>query len=560
MRNLLRLLKTASAFSLATAPCFAQEWLSNPPGGTDLELRQLFRVETDGPRTRPVGGGDGGFISEIGTAFAISETALMTAKHVPHEAREFKNTSQSSVVWIPDRTVEVSFAEEKRADPDVDETQRVTITPSPFPTIDASRINLTEEQATPFPLSACDIERGGSYFLVKMRGRNLGIPVVVPITADTDEHSGAGDLRVFTYGGGIAPKDRPEAGDSGSPILDEEGRVVGLLSAILSDEQELYVTLTRDWLDLVPSNVDVACDTSVTKDDLAELQTLLTAYVDEQFEPLQAEVEALQGQAMALAETDVALDKRLGTVEDQLAAVARRTTATVQAMTDRFDGEEFQDQVFREVFEKLRNAEVLPTIDRMTRELSLERWNFSFRSYESGTDSHILNVNYDRDLSSTPFADRLDLCFKPMLPPKPGVDPLDVSATEDPTHRNYYRFADRDPLGSMRCQLKDHQRAGLGGNYRFALQLNLAGHQDIPDWNGMIYAVVFDRTKLTEGTQSPEILHRMVLVGNPEKPSDLLDCYYFGFKQDSRGGVGSDLATFATTLEDERGGVEGCQF
>lgn len=552
------------AVALAAGAAQAQPWMANGPGGIDLELKQIFRVETEGPRAA-TGTADPGFISEVGTAFAIAPRVLMTAKHVPHEAREYRNTSQSSVVWIPDRRVEISYARERLADPDTRDTQRVTITPSAIPTIDASRINLGELQVQPFPLSVCPITKGGTYYLVKLRNGDLGHPVAVPIIADTNEHSGAGDLRLFTHTLNTGHRDVPEGGDSGSPILDAQGRVVGLLTAILADTPDLYVTLTRDWVSLVPPQVKVACDTSVTTRDLDVLAGQMTAYIDAQIQPLHDDVAALAARADALGLADVAFDTELANINVDVARVRLRTTATVQAMTDRFEGEDFQDQVFRDVFNKLRDAEpVIPavnrmneSVNRMAQELSQETWSFDYATYDNDLGGHFVEVRYSRDITAQPYAGRLQLCAKAMLPPGTGVDPDDLRSSEDRTHRSYYRIADRDPENNMdRCQDKEHQVLGRGGLYKFPVYGSDPAYDDFADWNGMIYVTIFDPTEMVEDTDSPQIIHRLVLVFDPEAPSATPDCYYFGYR--AGGGVTDDIASFAARTDEQLSGAETC--
>jgi len=577
------ILTTLGVLLCTSAPSFAQTWLSNAPGDVDLELMQIFRVETDGPRARAEGmTGDPGFISEVGTAFAVAPNALITAKHVPHEAREFRNTSQSSVVWIPDRIVELSFAEERLADPDIDDTQRVTITPSPFPTIDASRINLNRLQAKPFPLSMCPITPGDTYYLVKLRNGDLGLPVVVPITADINEHSGAGDLRLFTHNLTAGSRDTPKGGDSGSPILDEDGQVVGLLTAILDGTPELYVTLTRDWVDLVPPEVRVACDTSVTTRDLEALEAQMTAYIDDELAPLRAETARLAELTGDLVAADEAINDRIGanetsigendtlisghtaditSLQTDIEAVRKRTTATVQAMMDQVEDGEFADALFAEVFEKLRSAEpVIPAVDRIRAELSQETWSFDYSIFEDNSDSHLIDVIYGREITAPPFADNLSFCYKAMLPPAPGVDIDLLAGFENVQAAGFYRFAEKNPGQNMDvCIDKPHQARGRDGVYGFSMQLNVRAYRDVEDWNGMVYAFVYDPSVTMEvnGEPRPEILHRMVFVSDPTNPSAPLECYYYGFKK-ALARVTDDLATIAKTPIEQLNGFETC--
>jgi len=546
--------------AIAFLPCtaFAQDWLANAPGGKDLELLQIFRVETEGPRARlPGTQGDPGFISEVGTAFAISEDTLITAKHVPHEAREFRNTSQSSVVWIPDRIIEVSYAEEKLADPDVDETQRVTITPSPLPTIDASRINLNQIRARPFPLSACPIERGGEYFLIKMRGGDLGLPIVVPIEADINEHSGAGDLRLFTHRLNPGSRDMPRPGDSGSPILDKDGRVIGLLTAILPDSPDLYVTLTRNWLDLVPPGVDVACDLSVEQGDLRQLEASLLSHFEAEIRPMQSKLAELTEKVGILEAADEDIKAQLRDLNRALTTTQSNIFATVRAMLNRIDDEEITNEQFEKIVSLLREAELLPKVTQLVDELSEETWSFDYATFDADIGAHIVQMTYDRNISADPFASRMDFCFKPMFPPREGVDIDDLPASQDHTSRRYYNAVDLNPAAKMTsCQSKLHQDVGRGGTYKFTLPINRTLYEQFPDWNGMVYVSIYDPQVQVDDSDAPEITHRMVMVLDAENPTEPLDCYYFGFKEDLR--IGDNIASFARTTPDERRNIETC--
>lgn len=282
-----RLVKLCCAMLLGvvgTASVAQEAWIKGLPDEVEIDLRpkQLFFLFTSGD-PKPIFNDNGKVIrqkkiKEYGTGFAIAEKVIITAKHVTRSASEFLNQSSDEKIVIPKRDVAFSFPVDSTPNAFIGEPNKdVWVTPSPVVTTDAARLDLDTETVDPFELSVCPIEQGRDYFLLKFRqtgkvetensnAKNLRVPVVVPLKADVDVTARLGNLRRFELKTALNDDnlDRPIGGDSGSPILDSKGRVVGLLTA-LQGSSYLWVTPTASFLDLVPTEIQetVACPDNV---------------------------------------------------------------------------------------------------------------------------------------------------------------------------------------------------------------------------------------------------------------------------------------------------------
>lgn len=319
---------------VGTASSAQETWIKGLPDGVEFELKpkQLFFLYTSGTpkekfdengkpvRQKP--------IKEYGTGFAIADRVIMTAKHVTRGATEFYNQSSDAKIVIPKRKVEFLFPQDAERNAEIKENSDVWVTPSPVITTDAARLNLDTETITPFELSVCPIVEGEDYFLLKFRqsgkgnAKNLNVPVVVPIKANVDVTERLGNLLSFEIK--VAYKDdnldRPIGGDSGSPILDAQGRVIGLLTA-LQGSSYMLVTPTESFLDLVPPEVQ---ETVMCRDNVPVTHKTLNVVSQRQntrHQGLEMEIVRVETDTKTSFE---AVDERLKAMDGLVAALTTR--------------------------------------------------------------------------------------------------------------------------------------------------------------------------------------------------------------------------------------------
>jgi hypothetical protein len=513
------LTKLCCALFLATAgtTSSAQEsWIKGLPDGVNIDLqpKQLFFLFTSGTpkpkfdaNNKPVRQKP---IKEYGTGFAIADKVLITAKHVTRSASDFLNQSSDEKVKIPKRKVEFSFPVDSSRNADIeDPNSDVWVTPSPVVTTDAARVDLDTETVTPFPLSVCPIEEGEDYFLLKFRqsgegnAKNLNVPIVVPLKADVDVTARLGNLRRFEVKTVYSEDnlDRPIGGDSGSPILDASGQVIGLLSAIQGDSY-LWVTPTLAFYDLVPPKARhlADCNSEVTFDDLNKardglageltvLETRLadaTAQFDQQMaaasallatqatriETLQSKLSTLESNTRALEAADVGLletDEKLGAGlqdTDLLATsvmtimlleadkrglpreaiieaikVAARQNTTDDLMTSLGDEDpevvKKIEEIINQLSVRLEEDPVSSTVDEILAEMSKPTWEFWITPNVQGLDQPVFNIAYEREISRPLVTREMVFCMRPMFELNEDSNRSEL-AHLDPTRYSFY--------------------------------------------------------------------------------------------------------------------------
>ncbi|APE44607.1 hypothetical protein BOO69_15190 [Sulfitobacter alexandrii] len=533
----------AVCLALAAGGATAQDWPAH------LETRQLFRVVVKGL------GADGTALQPVkGTAWAVAPGILITADHVTGKALNYKNKSASDKVFIPSRdvTVEVGATRSFQGVPAEKYPQGV-VTPSPFESIDAARIGFPDLQATPFALSACDITGGSGYRVLKFNDGNVFQPAEVDIRLKAYGRSNLGDAGSVVVMTG--PKGTIVEGDSGSPVLDPQDRVIGLVSAINPDSgsavrDEVHVTLVKSFLDLVPLQVgsdeylDIPCSDRVRLRRVDDLRADLDA--------ARADIETLRGEKDALLDRFAALTARNDLLMDQintlmrnqirLAAEAERAGTTTLGLPETVGLEtlaanELLHETGKKLFDNLADLPPLrPTVTRISSELGSPEWSLS-GSISTNNDVAII-FSYDRALSGPPYADELVFCFTPIAWNVPAGTPND----EDPTNRNFYvplegPFEPSDtpldgvfkPRGTMpdSCYPVAHTGqsvAGSGGVTRGSYQwtrtpntlvdlIRLAKRRyPDSDWNGIYYLQVFERVSVGEQGETRYKVHTRALV------------------------------------------------
>ncbi|MEM9432956.1 MAG: hypothetical protein AAGA12_03480 [Pseudomonadota bacterium] len=411
----MRVLKPALislAAGLSISPLSAQDW---PEW---LEPRQLFHVEIDGE------GANGFAITPTGTAFAIGPNTLITAAHVPGERFLFANKGKDGH-FVPDRDVIVTFARGKRQADGISPELKATVTRSSFETVDGARLNFLDLGARPFPLSACPIsDPAARYTVLKMRKDNAIDKVHLPVTVELKRKSFGisefGDVTVFEDTG--ATNEGIENGDSGSPVLDAELNVIGLVSAV--DGTDVFVTLTRDFIGLVPPEIPVVCS---------------DRHLPDTVESLKARIAKLETD-MADRKKEIGQNTRLiGGLTESFKNINRKVNAAISAM-ERGVEELLDAEKIEELIAKITSGvPVKPQVNRISQELGAPNWGFSGQ-IDAGNNT-TLTLAYDRQLSGDPFSEEVFFCMTPLFREGPGS-----AAEATPTSIDFYQDLDQNAI------------------------------------------------------------------------------------------------------------------
>ncbi len=441
MKRLLSRILQAAALPVALwgAPAAAQDWPEF------LQTRQLFRVVVTGL------GADGTALQPVkGTAWAVAPGILITADHVTGKALNYKNMSSSDKVFIPRRdvTVEVGATKRYQGTPAEKYPQGI-VTTSPFESIDAARIGFPDLTATPFDLSACDITASASYRVLKFNDGNVFQPKEVSITLKAYGRSNLGDAGSVVVMTG--PKGTIIEGDSGSPVLGPDNRVIGLVSAINPDSgsdvrDEVHVTLVKSFLDLIPLQIgtheylDIPCSDRIRLRAIDELREGLTAAREDMAE-LHAQKDALKEQVETLAQRNDMLMVQINTLmhnQNWLASEAERAGTGTPGLPETqgleiLAANQMLHAANKTLVEKPSDLPPLrPTVTRISSELGNPEWTLS--GSVSAKNNVAISLTYDRALSGPPYAEELVFCFTPIVFDVPPGTPND----QDPTNRNFY--------------------------------------------------------------------------------------------------------------------------
>lgn len=461
-----------SALAFATPALSQDSW--SLAGGIELKLKQLFEIETSGLKAANTSE----VINELGTGFAIAPNLVITAGHVTRNRMHFKNIVRNDKIHIPDRDIVLTYAEGTGRRDDTRDIIDTVVTPSPVSNTDAALIELIASgDVAPLPLSICAIQPAQEYFLLKFsqdRGgaKDSNLPVAVPISSTGDVADRLGNLWRFEHNiFSRSSTSLPMEGDSGAPIVDQTGHVVGLLTAVEGDNS-IWVTPTLAFFDLVPpsvrrtvkcnDNVEVVTlqlnDTNKQLDILAENLRVATDVVAELERKLaqqsdliasltashEAHVAEMAQTVQDLRSKDAELEKISSDIEGDLNRSKQRSAAVLAAMVmsskehgtvtkenlqdaitylQEADPEVTQQLVERALQHMAAAKPVIPAVQRMddqvirmTKDLGEPDWYFwhSFAVQQTPNQPY-LNVVYRRELTLPVISNKIKVCLRPML-------------------------------------------------------------------------------------------------------------------------------------------------
>lgn len=566
-----------------TGSAVLADWPLQAPDDIDLAPRQIFGLEVNGFPN----------LKLIGTAFAIDEQTLITARHVVGEHTSFRDLAPNSQhIHIPERFIEIRYTVDERQTSSVQYYQDITVTPSPIRTVDAARLDLVDIlPVAPMTLSTCAINLQETYYLLKLLNGEPNEPRVVALTPDPSVFTGRGDLRTFTHN--APPSLAPVSGDSGSPVVDREGHVVGLLTAV--DDRELYVTLTRTWLDLVPADVALACDPDprVWPNRIADLQSEIDQLADQlqiQDQEFRATTDRLMGvinEQRELIDQQIVRIRWLTTRTDSvelysnagLSALAdteenisdmveelRRIIEDAMPSMDTSQRERLQagqarlEEIDRELAD---SPSLVPTVreirELLTREtLRLEaRWAEPTEFSPENALFPRWELSYTRDLAAPVFARRAYFCLRPIFSSFEGI-----RSFNDPENTDFYSAISIDEKGTITqprgldefiCELRGHSTIPAAdahvtqGLFRFEISIVesfmnglLNRHRDNLEqegididevnWDGLFHFSV--HAQITDGEDYGVILQALVSLNRDGMTAGPLRCESFASERE----------------------------
>lgn len=582
MINRLRQRFRLAALALAlTAPGVqAQDWPAF------LETKQLFRVIVTGmgeagTRLQPV----------KGTAWAIAPDVLITADHVTGKAQNFQNRDASGKVFIPFRDVTVEVSATKVFDGD--EAKKFPggiVTPSPFESIDAARIGYPALGATPFKLTACEIVSDQSYRVLKFNNGDVFQPKPVQITLKAYGRSvlgDAGSVVVMSVAKGTIAES-----DSGSPVLDPDNRVIGLVSAINDDTgsevlDEVHVTLVRSFLDLIPLQIgkteflDIPCSERERLQQVDTLHTLLDT-AQASIDVLREEKDALESRLDVLEERNTRLTQQVNALlwnQVSLARDAERATGKNIDTPSEWDSlkpfdknlvmfEEYQ----KELAKPIQEPPLRPTVTRISSALGNPRWTLEGQ-IDSDQDVTI-TLSYERTLSGPPHSLDMYFCFRPIFWDVPG----DAPVMNNPIDAKYYEKYD-GPFEEMsagldpnECEKVSHTASNAPGADPNSITKGyyswegpgrvirrLKGFHDLvypgKPWTGVYYLQIFEPTESPDSDKVLYRLHARAIIdvlkdGEQTTAASALPCHFFDTSPAKSGDLGK-LASGEQPLEED---------
>ncbi|THH34717.1 serine protease [Aliishimia ponticola] len=564
--------------ALSAGTASAQQWDIKGPQGFDLETRQLFSIFTSGQARNE----NALPIKEFGTGFAVAPRVLITAKHVTREDRVFENIATDDRVIIPGRNVELTYAEKETLRAAIMPFVDVAVTQSPQTNTDAARLDLhTDEFNTaPLPLSICKLETGQDYYLLKFQqgvdqqgkvlaSKDKRSPRAVALEFDSGVTARRGNLRRFKLKSAMSEDDpaKPVPGDSGGPVIDSDGNVVGLLTALQGDVF-LWVTPTESFLDLVPAKIraQARCSPDVEGSlgymvgtdkrldtDLINLRARVKRDVEAMGARLStiesnliAELEATRNR-LALADKNLAeAHARLAAQNKRLDSLIKETSSLSRRVLDelafRSSRESMDHDELQSMMDKLRNsAPVVPVMLQMREDLGDAVWRFSVTPGGGGAGIPSLNILFSRRISLPPDHPELIFCMRPMLELAEGVRRKDHREDD---FRSIYYFIESESTfftgGLTTCKpsgVDDALRARKQASYSFSLEFNqrvddsLYPHLEFGDPVGRYYYGYVFEPDAIEAAEADSfgvapMLHRFLFRVGSQDLSDV-DCYYF---------------------------------
>jgi hypothetical protein len=579
----MRTLKTIALVALiciATGAQAQEKWVKGLPGQIDLDVMQLFSIHTSGFQAA----NPDDILSEFGTGFAIAPDVVITAGHVTRDRLHFANRAGDDKIHIPDREVELTFAVGKDRRADIEDTLDVIVTPSPLANTDAASLTLYTRTVNPLPLSVCDITRGRDYYLLKFSqsgsAKKKNVPVAVKVRPSDDVAARLGNLMRFEHQ--IVASDheaRPVGGDSGSPVLDENGHVVGLLTAVQGSSY-LWVTPTLSFFDLVPPEVKqtVSCkdNIEVTNVELAKTNGAVDLLVA-QMATMVAQIETLQDAVAQLNAKDISLDEIDETLKQDIDQTSQRSTAVLAAMVLRSQdrGEVTEAALLKamkqineidpnitvelvtKAIEQMKTANpVFPAVTRIdqefkrvTKDLGVPKWSFE---HIVGTPHQpkqpLFSISYKRTISRPVIAESLVLCMRPMFEFAEGVNVRGPNRDFDIRNTNFYYvsediFEDNERFITECAPKAGPSPSGIpitkNASYNFTMDLDKTTAKErfpdliIPDAPTRYYAYIYDERAFKKQQWDEAILHRFIFEVDRSGEVPKFDCFTFS-ERDSR--------------------------
>ena len=389
-------------------------------------------------------------IREQGRAFAVDKDVLLTARHVTGNRTQWANKGDG-LLYIPDRRVQIqaakAYVRPVTIPPPVSD---LFVTPAATETIDAVKLTVPNLKAREFRLNSCEIPAGAPHKALILRNGDLGKPEFIPLRPDQYSSTEFGEVLVFFTEDGAAA--RIQKGDSGSPVLNAQNEVIGLVSGITGDPvgSQVLVTLVRSFLELVPSSKDIVCDPRVTRD---EVDKLVKKAVDEKVVPLR----------------------------EKLEEAATRASLALGLIRHNYD---IPPEEIKQLLNQLKKDETIQArIKGMIDDLGSEDWQLRHKP-GPGVDT-IIEMSYRRQLSLKIFSPRTYMCIIALIAIGEGDREL------KPNEVKYYQQVEKR-FKLRQCPYTDH-RGSEGstkeGFYNFAITgVNKKGDlTDLEDWNKFYY-------------------------------------------------------------------------
>lgn len=472
---------------------------------------------------------------------------LITADHVTGKALNYENASRSDQVFIPRRDVSVQVSATKVFSGVKPENYPAGIvTPSPFESIDAARIGYANLNATPFSLSACEIESETDYRVLIFNDGNVYEPTPITIRLKAYGRSALGDAGSVAVMTG--PSGMIEEGDSGSPVLAPDNRVIGLVSAINANSgsevlDEVHVTLVRSFLDLIPLQIgqtellDIPCSERIRLLEVDNLRDDLVV-ANNTIGQLTTRLDEMELGIGTLSDRNKILAAQINTLlrnQIRLAFEAERAGGDGVNMHGDEAMTVFEENILladkgKDLFaQPLGRAPLRPTVSRISSALGNPKWTLSGRI---NTNQDVtITLAYERTLAGPPHSLNMYFCFRPIHWDVPGDTPV----MNNPMDNKYYEKFDgpfeemSDGLDPLECDKVSHTASNAAGTdpnlitkglfnteipNRVIRKLKSLHDREYPDrsWDGYYYLQVFAPIENPNGNDNLYRLHTRAII------------------------------------------------
>lgn len=456
-------------------------------------------------------------IDRLGVAFSIGNGVLLTAGHVPGDLQNFQDRNNQTrsaggqLTNVPSFVRDIALAY-RLTDANNDMVVRqldqerggFKTRNSPFglDVVDVARIDVTKSNINlaAFKLNACGLNLDDNYYVHTFdfedndpATRDALRPQVFRV--NLSPHSDFVDLNLSTL---VVHSDsrtkngrQLQQGDSGAPVVNKAGEVVGLLSATIKSPERNVILLTPvvSFLDLLPPDASVACTTRVQRD---EFNTLLA-----RMEALEGYIFGeVNGTPMPFEETFIAeIQTR---IENAVAPVNGKSEVAVRSVHSKslFEGETIPDDVVMQLKERMDADDFVPVgedIQALKASLANLTWDFNLSVVLNEQKKPQLKIDYAyrRALLGRPFREYLEICAFPLIGPASGKQ-LYIKG-----------LLDRDNLDNAKaCADVEHSRAENRGRVNRGNFTRLVDHRELnkiiarleegQNWFGEFFVVIID--------------------------------------------------------------------